>query len=72
MNMRLMFYLNFITVNMKSLLGPYAGLMSREERKPLLIGQMKKEVTSNPQRLVIGQPAQRNVSLLPQDIFKLE
>jgi radical SAM superfamily enzyme YgiQ (UPF0313 family) len=36
------------------LLGPYSGLMSREERKPLLVGKMKKEVAFNPQRLVIG------------------
>ena len=48
MNMRLMFYRNFITANMSDYLGPYAGLMSREERKPVLVGHEQKEPVLNP------------------------
>jgi hypothetical protein len=47
------------------LLGPYSGLISREERKPLLVGKINEEVTAVPQRSVIGIPARRNVSLSP-------
>jgi radical SAM superfamily enzyme YgiQ (UPF0313 family) len=47
------------------LLGPYAGLMSREERKPLLVGKTKKEVTSSSPRLEIVTPVKRNISLSP-------
>jgi hypothetical protein len=47
------------------LLGSYSSLMSRDDRKPILIGKVKKEVTYNPPRMVIGTPVKQNVSLSP-------
>lgn len=54
------------------LLGPYSGLMSRADRKPLLVGKEQDEVTSNPSRLVIGHPFKQKISLSQETILNLE